>query len=57
MGINFTRWLANVDQHLLRMVGLTHRDIADQTWRDWFEDDVSPVHAAREALFNEGWEV
>jgi hypothetical protein len=34
---------------------MRHTDIADQTWRDWYESDMSPDEAAEEALDNEGF--
>ena len=50
----FARWLHQVDQHLLRSLGLGHRDIADQSWRVWFTDQMDPAAAADMALENEG---
>lgn len=52
--MSFEDWLGYVDARLFNQVGLTHGDIADQTWRDWYDDGVAPVDAAREALVNEG---
>ena len=46
----FGLWLALVDRRMGRAVGVTHRDIADWTWHDAFDDGVSPSEAAREAL-------
>lgn len=50
----FAQWLHQVDQHLLRSLGLGHRDLGDQTWRVWFTDQVDPAEAADMALENEG---
>jgi hypothetical protein len=53
-GIRFQEWLQEVDGHLEATIGLGHRDLPDQTWRDWFEDQVDPAEAAEYALDNEG---
>lgn len=52
--MTFQQWLAAVDRALTAKVGLTHRDIADQTWHDWYDADYTPRQAMREALENEG---
>ncbi|AHB29989.1 hypothetical protein X828_gp018 [Mycobacterium phage Artemis2UCLA] len=52
--MSFERWLGWVDAHLLRRIGLTHTDIADQTWHDWYDSGYAPVDAATEAMENEG---
>lgn len=51
--MTFERWLAKVDYHITRIVGLTHRDIADWTWYDAWADGVSSLEAAQTALINE----
>lgn len=50
---SFGEWLRQVDGVLRQAVGLTHRDLADQTWRDWHASGMSPREAAFEALENE----
>ena len=50
----FTEWLRRVDQELLNRVGVATSDLADCTYRDWFEDELSPVEAARRVLVNDG---
>lgn len=45
----FGVWLIFVNRHL-RPLGVTYRDLADWTWRDAFDDGMSPVMAARDAL-------
>lgn len=52
---SFAAWLGNVDRYMLGIVGLSHRDIGDQTWHDWYDDGVGPKAAVREALSNEGF--
>lgn len=49
----FGLWLHLVDRQLRRKVGLTHRDLVDWTWRDAFEDGLTPREAALEALEND----
>jgi hypothetical protein len=46
----FALWLKLVDRRMGRAIGLTHRDIGDWTWRDAFDDGVSPREAAFDAL-------
>lgn len=46
----FALWLALVDRHLTRLIGLGHRDIEDWSWRDAFDAETSPREAARTAL-------
>jgi len=48
--LTFPDWLERVDQALVELVGLTHRDLVDQTWFDWFESEYTPLEAAQEAL-------
>lgn len=50
----FQDWLKGVDVALGLVIGLGHRDIADQTWRDWFDNGLDPHEAAQLALENEG---
>ncbi|WP_036446826.1 DUF5419 family protein [Mycolicibacterium hassiacum] len=54
--VSFERWLAGVDHVIGSLTGgLTHRDIADQTWYEWWADEYTPAMAAREALAREGF--
>jgi Family of unknown function (DUF5419) len=52
---SFGEWLTQVDRAIAGYCGLTHRDIADQPWRDWFDDEVPPKEAAEMALEDEGF--
>ena len=54
---NFRIWLAKVDAVIGRICGLSHSDLADQCWRDWFEDGVTPAQAAKRCLAEEGFEL
>ena len=51
---HFRAWLKLVDLELTKRCGLNHDDLADQPWRDWFDDDISAADAAEECLVNEG---
>lgn len=55
MGGSFKEWLSAVDRSLLATCGLTHMDLADQTWRDWYDDGVRPDEAAEMCLEDEGF--
>ena len=45
----FGAWLLLVDREL-RSYGVSHRDLADWTWRDAYDDGVAPAEAAWEAM-------
>lgn len=51
----FEEWMNQVDIYLDATVGLTHNDLADCCYRDWYDDGVSPKVAAKRALANEGF--
>ncbi len=46
----FSVWLAKVDAHLLKSVGMCSRDLADVNYREMWEDDYTPSAAARKAI-------
>ncbi|RMD98394.1 MAG: hypothetical protein D6816_16270 [Bacteroidetes bacterium] len=54
-GMTFKEWMRQVDRELIRKSGLSSRDLADQTYWDWFFDGISPEEAAEETLENEGF--
>ncbi len=51
----FDSWMAAVDRHLMQRVGMTHDDMGDQCFYDWFDDGITPLQAARLVLENEGF--
>jgi len=51
----FNAWLHEVDKHMMRIAGVTHDDIADCLWADWFQDGVDPLEAAKDALTDDGF--
>jgi hypothetical protein len=48
----FEQWMSEVDAELRRIIGLTHRDLPDVTYYDWYEARVSPKTAAKRVLKN-----
>ena len=54
-GETLNQWLAQVDRHVGAIAGLTHSDLADQPWYDWWADDVEPREAAIMLLEDEGF--
>lgn len=55
--MTFDQWMAEVDVVMVGMSGLDHNCIADQTWWDWWNDEVPAQEAAEEALANEGFPI
>lgn len=53
--MSFKKWMQQVDRYIAWLVGLGADDLADQCWRDWYDDGASPREAATEALANEGY--
>jgi hypothetical protein len=51
----FKQWLAAVDDKLVAKSGLGVRDLADQPYHDWYDDDMSPTEAAEQVLEDEGF--
>ena len=50
---SFEAWMAKVDAHLIKKLGLDSRDLCDICYRDLFDSGVSPSAAARMAIRNE----
>jgi hypothetical protein len=48
----FDQWLAEVNQIIEDEYGLSLADLPDCSYRDWFDDDLSPEEAAAEAIEN-----
>jgi len=51
----FAAWMKKVDGRIEELCGLSHRDLADQWLRHWFEAGVTPREAARRTLADEGF--
>lgn len=41
----FETWLSDMDTIFIRKFGLSYQDFPDWTWRDAFEDGLSPSEA------------
>lgn len=48
----FKYWIDKVDTEVEKRVCMSVHDLPDCPYRDWFEDGVSPVSAARKAIKN-----
>ena len=46
----FDRWMERVDAYLESKLGLNSADLPDCCYRDWFDDGIGPVLAARRAI-------
>ena len=53
--ITFEQWMRKVDQCLIAVCGLTHYDLPDCCWRDWYDDGASPTEAAKDCLDASGY--
>jgi hypothetical protein len=53
--MTFEQWMKKVDQNISEVAGLSSNDLADQNYMDWFEDGMTPMEAAMEALDKEGY--
>jgi hypothetical protein len=49
---DFDTWMRQVDECIGRRCGLSSSDLPDWTYRDAFDDGLSPEEAAAEALDN-----
>ena len=43
--MSFGSWMAALDQHVIVAVGLSVHDLPDMTFRDWYEDGLTPAEA------------
>lgn len=48
--LSFNSWLKAVDVAIVAKIGLSSGDLPDQTYYDWFEDEILPVDAANMAI-------
>lgn len=55
--VGFGCWLLYSDALCRKGFGVSIFDLADQTWRDWYEDEIDPVGAVKLALAGEGVEL
>ena len=50
MAMSFEQWLVQVDNAVWSRVGLGRDDLPDCPYRDWYEEEVSPLRAAIRAI-------
>lgn len=51
-GVFFEGWMQGIDNLCYENYGLSYQDLPDQSFRDWFEDDLSPQEVFDEGLFD-----
>lgn len=56
MGKTFKEFMSAVDQELESRCQLSHQDLADQCYADYFEDEMEPYEVAELVLKDEGWQ-
>lgn len=49
-GDDFTRWMAEVDRVVEKKIEFSVFDLADQPFRDWFDEGINPEEAAAVAI-------
>jgi hypothetical protein len=47
---SFAVWMLGVDRALRATTGFNHSDLPDWSWRNAYDDDLTPVNAAADAL-------
>lgn len=50
--LTFAEWLRKIDAILASRLGMTHEDLPDCCYRDWYDDGISPSRAAGLAITN-----
>lgn len=55
MKMTFREWMESVDRETQAIGGVSVHDLADQPFRDWYDDEMGEVEAAETALENEGF--
>jgi len=51
----FEQWMKAVDKVVERLAGLSVYDLPDMPFYDMYEDDYTPIEAARATLTESGW--
>lgn len=52
----FEQWLREVNAECIKRVGLSYEDLTDVSYRDMYDDGVSPSRAAQRAIKASGGE-
>lgn len=50
--MDFNTWMDAVDREIISVCGLGVNDLPDQSFRDWFDDGLTPREAAEYTLEN-----
>lgn len=53
--MTFRQWMQEVDREVQAIAFLSVHDLADQPFRDWYDDGVEPLEAAEMTLEDEGF--
>lgn len=48
--LTFTEWMSRVSARLKEAVGIYANDLPDAPYRDWYDQCIGPVEAARRSL-------
>ena len=48
--MSFKQWMQDVNDHVWRQAGCSVYDLPDCLFRDWYEDELTPVEAAARAV-------
>lgn len=54
-GLTLAQWMKRVDVEVMKRAGVSVHDLADQSYWDWWNDDLSPSEAAERALVDDGF--
>ena len=53
--ISFAAWMREVDEEVQATAGLSVYDLADQPYREWYDEGADPEDVALTVLEEEGW--
>ena len=57
INMSFEKWMKGVDAVTTYACGLSYMDLADNCYRDMFDDGMTFAEAANDTLKNEGFEI
>lgn len=55
--LDFRAWMVQIDEEMGMLVPLTHADLPDQPYRDWYDDAFPPYDVAIMVLEDSGYKV
>jgi len=53
--MEYADWMAEIDRLMVAEAGVTHNDLPDQPWRDWYDEGLEPEEAVENALDDAGF--